>query len=263
MVRRFAYASGAALALLQTLAPQALAACYPVAQRAPSVMPAAFRLAELPANAVQLTYLGHSTFLIRSSEDATAVTDFNGYIGARITPDIVTMNNAHSSHYTDYVDPDVKHVLRGWVSEGGMFRHDVSIGDMRVRNIPTNLRGVGGTRWNGNSIFVFEVADLCIAHLGHLHHTLSDQDLAELGIIDVLLAPVDGAYTMAQGLMVEVIKQINPVVVIPMHYFTAQTLRGFLAQIGDSYDIDIRDTPTLVLSRNTLPYHQVIVLPGG
>ena len=263
MKREFAYASWAAMVLLAMPTPEAMAACYPVAQRAPSVLQAALRLAELPAGAVQLTYLGHSSFLIRSAEGATALTDFNGYIGGLITPDIVTMNNAHSSHYTDYVDPRVNHVLRGWASEGGLYRHDVIERDMRVRNIPTNLRGVGGTRWNGNSIFVFEVADICIAHLGHLHHTLSDHDLGELGIIDVLLVPVDGAYTMAQGLMVDVIKQINPAVVIPMHYFTAQTLRGFLARIGDSYEIDIRDAPTVVLSRSTLPYHQVIVLPGG
>ncbi len=250
------------LALLLLPMTEALATCYPVAQRAPAIIPAKLQLAELPADAVQLTFLGHSSFLIVSAEGATALTDYNGYIRAQFPPDIVTMNNAHSSHFTDYVDPAVQHVLRGWASEGGLERHDVIHKDMRVRNIPTNLRGVGGTRWSGNSIFVFEVADLCIAHLGQLHHTLSDQDLGELGIIDVLLVPVDGAYTMAQGFMAEVIRQIDPTVVIPMHYFTAQTLRGFLALIADSYDVDIRDTPTVVLSRNTLPYRKVLVLPG-
>src|SRR3546814_3154722 len=87
---------------------------------------------------------------------------------------------------------------------------------MRVWNIPTNVRQWGDhVRMAGNSIFVFEVAGLCIAHLGHLHHRLTDQHLAVLGVIDVLLVPVDGSYTLAQDMMMEVIRQIRPAVVIP------------------------------------------------
>jgi L-ascorbate metabolism protein UlaG (beta-lactamase superfamily) len=74
----------------------------------------------------------------------------------------------------------------------------VSYLDLHIRNVPTNVREFGGARMNGNSIFVFEVADLCIAHLGHLHHTLTDVHLGELGQIDVLLVPADGSYTMAR-----------------------------------------------------------------
>jgi L-ascorbate metabolism protein UlaG (beta-lactamase superfamily) len=179
------------------------------------------------------------------------------------TPDIVTMNNAHSTHYTDYVDPAVKYVLRGWDPKGGVALHDVMYLDLHVRNVPTNVRELGGVRTNGNSIFVFEVADLCIAHLGHLHHVLSDVHLGELGMIDVLLAPVDGSYTMAQELMVEVIRQIQPAVVIPMHYFGPSTLRRFIDLIGDGYEVEIAKTPTVVLSRHSLPYRKVLVLPGG
>ena len=107
-------------------------------------------------------------------------------------PDLVTMNNAHSSHYTDFPDPEIAHVLRGWGADGGVALHDVTYRDLHVRNVPTNVREFGGARMNGNSIFVFEIADLCIAHLGHLHHVLTDVHLSELGQIDVLLMPVDG-----------------------------------------------------------------------
>ena len=113
--------------------------------------------------------------------------------------------------------------------------HDLVFKDVRVRNIPTNVREFGGTRYNSNSIFVFELADLCIAHLGHLHHTLTEQHLQELGLIDVLLVPIDGVYTMAQELMVEVIRQISPSIVIPMHYFSRLGVERFhgLACRGD------------------------------
>ena len=240
-----------------------IAQCFPIAGTAPKMIPAAFRQAALAPGTVQLTFLGHSSFLIESPGGATVVTDFNGMILPPQTPDIVTMNNAHSTHFTDYVDPAVKHVLRGWDPKGGVALHDVTHLDMHVRNVPTNVRDFGGVRTNGNSIFVFEVSDMCIAHLGHLHHVLTDVHLAELGMIDVLLVPVDGSFTMAQELMVEVIEQILPAVIIPMHYFGPSTLNRFLSLIGDRYEVELMQLPVVALSRPTLPYRKVLVLPGG
>ena len=173
------------------------------------------------------------------------------------------MNNAHSTHYTDYVDPAVRARAARLGSKGGVALHDVTHLDLHVRNVPTNVRDFGGVRTNGNSIFVFEVADMCIAHLGHLHHPLTEVHLAELGMIDVLLVPVDGSFTMAQELMVEVIEQILPAVIIPMHYFGPSTLNRFLSLIVDRYEVKVADLPTVVLSRPTLPYRKVLVLPGG
>lgn len=241
----------------------AFAQCFPIAELPQKVLPAAFQPASLPAGSVRLTFLGHSSFLIETPEGATAITDYNGFIRAAEPPDIVTMNNAHETHYTDFVEPEIEYVLRGWDPKGGVARHDVTHLDLHIRNVPTNVREFGGVRMNGNSIFVFEIADLCIAHLGHLHHVLTDVHLGELGMIDVLLVPVDGSFTMAQELMVEVIEQIRPPVIVPMHYFSAHTLARFLDLIRDRYDVEIREEPTLVLTRATLPYRRVVVLPGG
>jgi len=239
------------------------AQCFPVALGPARVLPAAERPAAVPARSVRLTFLGHSSFLIETPAGATAVTDYNGRLGGYDPPAIVTMNNAHETHYTDHPDPRIEHVLRGWDPGGGVARHDLTYLDLHVRNVPTNVREAGGVRMNGNSIFVFETQGLCIAHLGHLHHVLTDVHLSELGQIDVLLAPVDGSYTMAQELMVEVIEQIHPALVIPMHYFSPFTLARFLDLVRDRYDIVISETPTVTLSRATLPYRQVLVLPGG
>ena len=260
--QRWLMAACAALLSCASATP-GLAQCFPIASGEPKVIPAAFEQAALAAGTVQLTFLGHSSFLIETAGGATVVTDFNGMVLPPQAPDIVTMNNAHSTHYTDYVDPAVKHVLRGWDPKGGVALHDVTHLDMHVRNVPTNVRDFGGVRTNGNSIFVFEVADMCIAHLGHLHHVLTDVHLAELGMIDVLLVPVDGSFTMAQELMVEVIEQILPAVIIPMHYFGPSTLNRFLSLIGDRYEVEVAELPTVVLSRPTLPYRKVLVLPGG
>jgi L-ascorbate metabolism protein UlaG (beta-lactamase superfamily) len=265
LARRFG--SGLVLFVLALLWTTAVvrANCQPVAE-APAgslLRKAAFSPAAAPAvGSVRLSFLGHASFLIQSADGVTAVTDYNGFVRPDLAPDIVTMNNAHSTHYTDWIDPGVRHVLRGWDPAGGMAVHDVTERDLRVRNVPTNVRDFGGTRVNGNSIFVFETAGLCIAHLGHLHHTLTDMHLGELGIIDVLLVPVDGAYTMAQDLMVEVIDQIRPALVIPMHYFNSMTLSRFLDRMGEGYEVTVSAEPSVELSRPTLPYRRILVLPG-
>jgi L-ascorbate metabolism protein UlaG (beta-lactamase superfamily) len=246
------------------LATGALAQCFPIAEGPRDPFGARLQLTALPAaGSVRLTYLGHSSFLIESPEGATAITDYNGYLRAPEPPAIVTMNNAHETHYTDFVEPGVQHILRGWDPAGGVAQHDQMHLDMRVRNVPTNVRSWAGTRVNGNSIFIFEVADLCIAHLGHLHHTLSDVHLGEIGMIDILMVPVDGSFTIAQELMQEVIDQIGAPLLIPMHYFSQQRLARFIDLVSDRYEAVYSDSATVTLSRLTLPYRKILVFPGG
>ncbi len=245
-----------ALALLLAIG-SAAAKCLPIAGLEPRVIPAA-----LPAaGTLRLTFLGHSSFLIESAEGVTAVTDYNGWIRPLAPPDIVTMNNAHDTHYTDYVEPEVQLALRGWDPEGGMAVHEHQLRDLKVWNLPTNVRDFGGVRYNGNSIFVFEIADLCIAHLGHLHHLLTDEHLGQLGVIDVVLAPIDGAYTMAQELMVQVIEQIGAPTVIPMHYFGNATLARFLDIARPRYGAVYSKSSSIILERGKLPYRKILVLP--
>jgi L-ascorbate metabolism protein UlaG (beta-lactamase superfamily) len=181
----------------------------------------------------------------------------------RLSFPIVTMNHAHPTHYTDAVEPGIKFVLRGWDTGGGIPHHDLAYGDVRIRNVPTNIRDGAGTEFGGNSIFVFEIAGLCIAHLSHLHHTLTPEHLAALGPIDVLLAPVDGAYTLSHADMIEVIEQIKPALVVPMHYFAPSVLQRFLARVGDHYPVQVSASARVALSRESLPKStEILVLPG-
>ncbi len=78
----------------------------------------------------------------------------------------------------------------------------------------------------------------------------------------MLLVPVDGSYTMAQGYMVEVIDQIQPPLVIPMHYFNSVTLAGFLQRMGNKYEVQTAESETVTLSRQTLPWRRILILPG-
>ncbi len=158
-------------------------------------------------------------------------TDYNDWVRPPALPDIVTMNHAHSSHYTLHPDPGIKYVLHGWAEDEKPARIDMTYKDVRVRNVPTNIRTFdGGTERHGNSIFIFEAANLCIAHLGHLHHTLTQQQLNEIGKIDVVMVPVDGNYTLDLEGMMEVLKSLKAPLMIPMHYFSSYTLERFLTR---------------------------------
>lgn len=250
------------LALLAGLLPALALACG-VSARNPLYHRASLVAAE--AGVITITFLGHATFAIESHGGTMAVTDYSGrHLPPRV-PDIITMNHAHTTHYTDQPDPRIPHVLRGWRADGGPARHDLKLGDLRVRNLPTNIRGWdGGTRRYGNSIFVFETGGLCIGHLGHLHHLLTPDDLATLGQLDIVMAPIDGAWTSSQGDMVEVIGQLNPRLILPMHYWSEDVLARFLARMRDRAEIVRADTTTLTVSRATLPLApRVLVLPGA
>jgi L-ascorbate metabolism protein UlaG (beta-lactamase superfamily) len=234
-----------------------------IASERPPFRPVAARPGLAP-NEARITYAGHSTFLIESPKLVRIATDYNDYVRPPVLPDIVTMNHAHSTHYTDRPDPDIKFVLRGWRDDGKPAGHDVSFGDARVRSVSTNIRNWnGGTEFNGNSIFIFEMGNLCIAHLGHLHHTLTQQQLDEMGRIDVLLVPVDGAFTMDMDGMVEVVRSIRAPLMVPMHFFNTVTLHRFLDRVGQHYEIDYAEVPSFVVSKETLPTKpKFLVLPG-
>jgi L-ascorbate metabolism protein UlaG (beta-lactamase superfamily) len=244
--------------------PQMLENCPGLVAQRP-VRHAALRLAALGSDEVRITYVGHSTFLLESPRLVRIATDYNDYVRPPVLPDIVTMNHAHSTHYTDHPDAGIAHVLRGWASEYGKpVRHDVQVKDVRVRNVPTNIRDwSGGTEQHGNSIFVFEIANLCIAHLGHLHHTLTQQQMNEIGRIDAVMVPVDGSYTLDIDGMVEVLEGLKAPLIIPMHYFSAYTLNRFLDRMRERFEIEIAPTPSVVVSKATLPEKpKVLVLPG-
>lgn len=221
--------------------------------------------ANLARDEVRLTFVGHATFLIETPGGVKVATDYNDYVRPPVTPDIATMNKAHSTHNSARPDPAIKHVLPGWDPAGkGAAKHDVTLGDIRVRNVPTNIRSyAGGTDYDGNSMFVFEIGDLCIAHLGHLHHPLEPGHLRALGRVDVVLFPVDGSYTLDQEGMLEVLKSIQARVMIPMHFFGGGTLNRFLSRTEGLWPVERRDQPVITLSKATLPAKPVmIVLPG-
>ena len=236
--------------------------CIALAQGPETVVPAAFG-APLPEDQVRIRYLDHASFLIETAGGLTAVTDYTGHTGTRpLIPDVVTMNNAHRTHWTPNPDPAIPHVLRGWAEGGVPADHRLDLGEMLVRNVPTDVRGgfEMGTRANGNSIFVFEVAGLCIGHLGHLHHIPDDAQFAAVGRLDVVMVPVDGGYTLDIESMTRVVSRFRSSVVLPMHWFSGASLERFLAEMEGQFDVVRLDQPDIELGLRKLPGRPTIMV---
>jgi len=140
--------------------------------------------------------------------------------------------------------------------------HDLVIGDVYIRNVTTDIRTWGGFEEDGNSIFIFEVAGLCIGHLGHLHHELSDTHIAEIGRLDVVMVPVDGGLTLGAESMRNVIERLYSAIVLPMHR-TGPRIRSFAEMLGDGFETVYSDSRSLTISLNSLSSPPKVILLSG
>ncbi|MBS8228091.1 MBL fold metallo-hydrolase [Vannielia litorea] len=211
---------------------------------------------------VRITYVDHSVYVIQTEGGLSVATDYNGYLGPEdFVPDVATMNHAHSSHWTPNPDPRIPNVLKGWGDAEGPADHHLDLGEMLVRNVTTDIRqGFGGTEEDGNSIFIFEVAGLCIGHLGHLHHEPNAEQYAALGRLDVVMAPVDGGMTVDLVTMQRIVSRLRSSIVLPMHWFSGYSLERFLEGMAGEFAIDRRVGSSLTISLRDLPSRPTIVV---
>ena len=237
--------------------------CMAIAQALPEVTFASFTPAQAFVDGdVTITYAGHSTYVIETPGGVRIATDYSGLYGANPLPRIVTMNKAHRTHYTDIPDIGIEHVLRGWNPQGGSARHALVVDDVYVRNVPTDIRRFGEMERDGNSIFIFEVAGLCIGHLGHLHHRLEDAHYGAIGRLDVVMVPIDGGMTLSIDAMTEITTRLYSSMILPMHRHSTP-IGEFTAMMGDGFAVEFRDSRSLKVSLRSLPDRPTIVVLDG
>lgn len=242
---------------------QAIAQSIPKATFASFSGPAPVLKTALTEETVKLTYIGHSTFLIETPGGVSIATDYSGWYTPPRMPMVATMNRAHSSHYTLAPDPAIKYVLHGWSDvPGEKPKVDMVVGDTYIRNVTTDIRGgFGAPQQDGNSIFIFEVAGLCIGHLGHLHYELTDAHYTEIGRLDIVMVPVDGGLTMGADSMSRIIKRLRSSLILPMHQ--PRPLASFLSMFGPDFDIVYAPTNSIDVSLRTLPKKPQIYVAQG
>lgn len=234
--------------------------CIALTQGVPDIQ--FISLPDVAEEEVYLHYIAHASFLVRSHRGLNMVTDYTGFTGTLpFIPDVVTMNHAHDTHWTAFPDPAIPHVLPGWGEFGKGIEHRVELGEVLVRNVSTDIRSQwSGVENKGNSIFVFEMAGLCIGHLGHLHHVPDAEQFAALGRLDVVMAPVDGGYTLSLPEMIRVIKRLRSSIVIPMHWFSDLALGDFLRGMEGTFSVVEVGAPSLTVSRSRLPSRPTIMV---
>jgi L-ascorbate metabolism protein UlaG (beta-lactamase superfamily) len=177
---------------------------------------------------LRLTWYGQACFLLESAAGTRVLMDplpaTIGYTPPEaMRAEAVTISHEHGDHNNVGLVTGKSRVLRGLTPDGkGWVKIRERLRDVEIRSVPSYHDDERGQQRGLNTIFVFEVGGMRVAHLGDLGHALSDQQLSELGNIDVLLIPVGGFYTIDASQATRVVDQIRPrLVVVPMHYKTA------------------------------------------
>jgi L-ascorbate metabolism protein UlaG (beta-lactamase superfamily) len=271
MLRSFAVVAAFLGSLITSAAAQEApraSECLAMANAPPRATPVSLSLAAAKTDEVAITYAGHSTYYIDTPGGVRIATDFSGAYTTGRLPDVVTMNRAHSTHYSLFPDPRIPLVLHGWNDDGSPAQINQRVGDVLIRNVTTDIRrnffDDSGTNMikDGNSIFIFEVAGLCIGHLGHLHVKLDDSHFAAIGRLDVVMVPIDGTYTMSLDGISEITKRLRATIVLPMHRFMTP-LDDFMRKVGQDFAIDVRTERTLTISRESLPSAPTVIILDG
>jgi len=195
--------------------------------------------------------LGHSCFRIKGSQAVIITDPFPpdlGYSLGKPDANIVTVSHQHPSHsYVQGVTGEPR-IVKG--------PGEYEISGILIIGVATFHDAEGGQKRGRNTAYLMEVDGISVCHLGDLGHVLSDEQVEEIGDVDVLLLPVGGTSTIDAAMAAEVIRQLEPQAVVPMHYKTPlidrelEPVTDFLKEMGME-QVDSR--PKLSLTKSNLP----------
>jgi len=208
---------------------------------------------------MEIKYLGHSAFYIKSKNARVVFDPFDpsmvGLPLKKMEADVVCVSHDHNDHnFVDGVEGN-PYVISG--------PGEYEVKGVKVTGIPSFHDDAGGKDRGRNSIYLVEVEDVFVCHLGDLGHKLTDNQLKGLEKVDVLLIPVGGFYTIDSKAANEVIAQIEPKMVIPMHFRPAKTSKPVFDKLGslDDFLKEMGETPryekSLTVNKNDFVEEQV------
>ena len=200
---------------------------------------------------MEISWLGHSCFRLKGSHAIIITDPYSpglGYSLGKPTARIVTVSHEHPGHcYVEGVGGQPKVVSRPGEYE---------INDVLIIGIATFHDGEGGSKRGKNTVFLMEIDEVAVCHLGDLGHVLTSAQIEEIGNVDVLLLPVGGVSTINAPMAAEVVRQLEPKAVIPMHYKTPalswelEPVEKFLKELGAK---EVAPQPKLSVTKSNLP----------
>jgi L-ascorbate metabolism protein UlaG (beta-lactamase superfamily) len=211
---------------------------------------------------MEISWLGHSCFQVRG-KNVTLITDpFSpqpDHSLGKVSASIVTISHNHPGHnYAEGVGGNPR-VLRG--------PGEYEISDVLITGVASYHDSKRGQERGRNTIYVIHMDDLVICHLGDLGHVLQEEQLEEVADADILLIPIGGQNTISAAQAAEVCSQVEPRVIIPMHY--RSSLPDAARDISDPLDkfcremgVEVMNTQQkLIVTRSTVPAEtQVVIL---
>jgi L-ascorbate metabolism protein UlaG (beta-lactamase superfamily) len=197
---------------------------------------------------MKIKWFGHSCFLIETNGTKILTDPFDASIGypAKFPEvDLVTVSHEHSDHNAINNVKTYKQVLRGTV--------DKEINGIKIKGIPYFHDEARGAKRGKITIFKIHSENLSLIHLSDLGTRLTENEVKELSDVNILLIPVGSVFTIGPEEAWEVINQLKPNIVIPMHYKT-KYLRFDLVGVneflkGRQYE----EKDILDISKETLP----------
>jgi len=206
---------------------------------------------------MEITWYGRACFRLKG-RDATVITDpsppSTGFVAGKHDVDLLTISHSHADH--SYV----RSITAGLtLTRPGEYEFH----DLLVNSIRSFHDAERGAQRGENIIFAFEIDGVHIAHLGDLGHLLTEEQLAELGPIDVLLVPAGGNFTLTPAEAAEVAAQISPKIVIPMHYAVDGASTDLLGPEKFLQEMAVSDPirqPKAVITPASLPDETQVVL---
>ena len=203
-------------------------------------------------------WYGHSSFLIHSGSQTKVVADPNFNVTPGIEADAVTVSNDHFTHNNTGAVTGNPVILRGITFKQTWQPIRTSIKDIAIINIPSQRSANWGAI--ANSIFIYEMGSLCLAHLGNIGHLLTDEQVRVLQRVDVMMVPIDAMTNLGFEDVMKVIDQVKPPIVIPMHYDVARQAELFAAYAKEHYPVKRLSASQLTLNRSILPKNTEILV---
>lgn len=226
-----------------------------------SLQPSAF------SDVVLIRWFGHACFMLESSNGTKVLIDPFGDIGytfPAVTPDIVTISHEHFDHNNTDPIQGTPEILRGLTREANDWNNvNKKIGDISIFNVPVYHDKTQGNQRGKNSVFIYDVDGLRFVHLGDLGHVLLDDQIKKIGKVDVLMIPVGGVYTIDGQEASKVVEQLNPKVVLPMHYKTPALtfeLNTIDALLKDKDNVKKVEGNILGVDKDHMPAKQEIIV---
>ena len=200
---------------------------------------------------MDISWLGHSCFRIKGSHAIVITDPYSpnlGYSLGKPTACIVTVSHQHPGHsYVQGIGGEPRLVIRPGEYE---------ISGVLIIGIATFHDADRGKQRGKNTVYIMEVDEVSVCHLGDLGHVLTAGQVEEIGNVDVLLLPVGGVSTINAPMAAEVVRQLEPKVIVPMHYKTSalnrelEPVERFLSEMGVT---QVEPQPKLSLTKSNLP----------